>query len=106
MNKVMKPKWVSPDEYKRDLGFDTDTYDEKVEEACKMLFGPEEDETDTYVGLIADSKTRTYPQLVATYKQPASIAEFKALLNHADKLRQKIVKDSLDYYRASEADYE
>lgn len=98
MNNVIKPKWVSQDECKRDLGFDTDIYDEKVDEVCRMLFDLDEDETVAYVGLIADSKTDTYPQLVATYKRPASLAEFKALLNHADKLRQKIVKDSLDYY--------
>lgn len=106
MNNVMKPKWVSQDECKRDLGFDTDIYDEKVDEVCKMLFDIRKDETDAYVGLIADGKVGTYPQLVTIFKQPASIAEFKALLNHADKLRQKIVKDYLDYYRASEADYE
>lgn len=106
MNEIMKPRWISQDECKRDLGFDTDIYDEKIDEVCKMLFDIREDETDVYVGLIADGKVGTYPQLVATYKRPASLAEFKALLNHADKFRQKIVKDSLDYYRASEADYE
>lgn len=99
MNNVMKPKWVSQDECKRDLGFDTDIYDEKVDEVCRMLFDIGKDETDAYVGLIADGKVGTYPQLVTIFKQPASIAEFKALLNHADKLRQKIVKDYLDYYR-------
>ena len=43
MNNVMKPKWVSQDECKRDLGFDTDIYDEKVDEVCRMLFDLDED---------------------------------------------------------------